>query len=199
MTKIKICGLMRDIDIAAVNEVRPDFAGFIMSKPFRRCVSPENVKRLRAGLSSDITVVGVFVNETAEHIAKILNAGIIDMAQLHGDEDNEYIEKLRSLTTKPLIKAFKIRSEQNIKAAQDTSADLVLLDSGAGSGETFDWRLIKDIGRPYLLAGGLSADNASDAVRRYHPYGVDVSSGVETDGVKDREKIQAFCYAVRNT
>ncbi len=122
---------------------------------------------------------------------------MIDIAQLHGGEDREYIKRLRKLTDKPLIQAFRIRAESDIANAGLSSADYVLLDSGAGTGKAFDWRLIQGFKKPFFLAGGLAPDNAGEAVRQLHPYGVDVSSGIETDGVKDKHKMAAFAAAVR--
>ena len=134
-----------------------------------------------------------------EQVAALLNTGVIDLAQLHGDEDEAYIQTLRGMTDKPIIQAFRIDSEADIAAARASSADLVLLDSGAGgTGTTFDWTLLRDIGRDWFLAGGLGADNAAQAVSRFHPYGVDVSSGIETDGLKDENKMTAFVRAVRS-
>ena len=129
--------------------------------------------------------------------ADLLNKGTIDIAQLHGSEDEEYILRLRSLTGKPLIKAIKVQSEADIVAADKSGADYVLLDSGAGTGMTFNWELIKGIKRPYFLAGGLSPENVADAIRTLNPFAVDVSSGIETDGLKDESKMTDFVSIVR--
>ena len=128
-----------------------------------------------------------------------MNDGVINIAQLHGDEDNDYIDRLRDLTDGvcPIIKAFKVRSENDILKASGSSADLVLLDSGTGSGKSFDVSLIGSFARPYLLAGGLTPDNVAEAVRTLRPYGVDVSSGIETDGHKDPDRMRKFMEAVR--
>ena len=153
--------------------------------------------KLREQLSPAIQAVGVFVNERIERIAGLLNSGVIDMAQLHGGEDNGYIAALRALTGKPVIKAFQITGRESVISAENSAADLILLDSGAGTGSAFDWSLIQDIRRPYFLAGGLDAGNAAEAAARLHPFAVDVSSGIETNGSKDRAKMEAFVAAVR--
>ena len=142
--------------------------------------------------------MGVFVNEPPENIAALLHAGGIDLAQLHGTEGEEEIACLRRLTDKPIIQAVRIGTAQDVLAAAGSTADLVLLDSGTGgTGTAFDWSLLRGMQRPYLLAGGLGLHNAAAAVRQLHPYGVDVSAGIETGGVKDKEKMAAFVAAVR--
>lgn len=197
MTKIKLCGLTRLSDIEAANELRPDYIGFVFAPKSRRYVTAEKAAELKRRLDPGIKAVGVFVNERPEAIAALLNSGTIDMAQLHGSESEEYIHQLRLLTDKQIIKAFRIQTEQDILAAQASSADLVLLDSGAGTGTAFDWNLIQNTQRPYLLAGGLAPDNVISAIQTLHPYGVDVSSGIETNGLKDNKKMAAFVAAVR--
>ena len=199
MTKIKFCGLKRKADIEAANALKPDYIGFVFAKDSRRYISPENAAVLKSQLSSEISAVGVFVNERPEYIASLLDDGLIDLAQLHGDEDEAYIDRLKGLTGKPLIKAFRISSASEAVKASASSADMILLDSGTGSGRTFNWQLIKEIRRPYFLAGGLDPVNAGDAVRLLDPWAVDVSSGIETDGLKDIEKMAAFAAAVRKT
>lgn len=198
MTKIKLCGLTRRCDIEVVNLLNPDCIGFVFAPKSRRYVSREKAAALKAMLLPDIRVVGVFVREAPEQVAALLNNGLLDFAQLHGGEDETYIGKLRALTDKPLIKAFRIDGAQDIAAAGQSSADYVLLDSGeGGTGEVFDWKLLQRMERPYFLAGGLTPENAGEAVRRLSPYGVDVSSGIETDGYKDNIKMAAFIAAVR--
>ena len=199
MTKIKFCGLKRKADIEAANALKPDYIGFVFAKDSRRYISPENAAVLKSQLSSEISAVGVFVNERPEYIASLLDNGLIDLAQLHGDEDEAYIDRLKGLTGKPLIKAFRISSASEAVKASASSADMILLDSGTGSGRTFNWQLIKEIRRPYFLAGGLDPVNAGDAVRLLNPWAVDVSSGIETDGLKDIKKMAAFAAAVRKT
>ena len=197
MTKIKFCGLTGDCDIDAANELRPEYIGFVFAPKSKRYVAPERAAELKRQLAAGIKAVGVFVNDDLYHVAELLNRGIIDIAQLHGSEDEEYIGHLRQLTGKPIIRAFRIKTAEDIAEAEKCTADHVLLDSGAGTGEVFDWKLIKNMKRPYFLAGGLSPDNVENAVEQLSPYAVDVSSGIETDGVKDKAKMAAFAAAVR--
>lgn len=198
MTKIKLCGLTRVCDIEAANELMPDYVGFVFAPKSRRYLTPEKAAALISLLRTDIKAVGVFVNEAPESIAELLRAGIIDLVQLHGSEDEDYIARLRGLTDAPIIKAFRIDSQADVIAAEESSADYILLDSGSGgTGTLFDWQLIKTIDRPYFLAGGLSINNVSGAIQMLHPYAVDISSGIETDRVKDQSKMAAFVAAVR--
>lgn len=194
-TKVKICGLFRPEDISAANQAQPDYIGFVFAKS-RRQVSPQQAEMLRAKLSPDIVPIGVFVNAPISHVLSLLEAHIIDGAQLHGDEEESYIETLKARTAKPIIKAVCVKSHQDILSWQKTRADFLLLDYGAGEGKTFDWSLTARCNRPYFLAGGICADNLPYALER-SPYGVDVSSGVETLGYKDPQKIAAFVKTVR--
>lgn len=197
MTKIKFCGLKREEDIAFANLILPEYIGFVFAMKSKRYVSPEKAALLKKRLDGRINAVGVFVNEEPQQVAELLNGGVIDIAQLHGGEDEEYISKLRKLTDKPIIKAFNVTDESDISLALKSTADFVLLDSRlAGSGTRFDWELLKNFGIPYFLAGGLDPDNVFGAVLSLHPYAVDVSSGIETDGVKDFDKMKRFA-AVR--
>lgn len=197
MTKIKLCGLSRPCDIKAANELNPDYIGFVFAPKSKRYVSPDKVVELKRLLAPEIQAVGVFVNEHPRNVAKLLKKGIIEIAQLQGDEDEDYIAQLRLFTEKPIIKAFQIKTANDIKTAEQSMADYILLDSGAGTGTVFDWKLIQNIKRPYFLAGGLSPDNVGNAVNMLRPYAVDVSSGIETDGRKDKTKMAAFIAAVR--
>lgn len=197
-TAVKLCGLSRPEDIAAVNELKPEYIGFVFASKSKRYVTPERAAELKKLLDPGIKAVGVFVDEEPEKIAELLNQDVIDLAQLHGREDEVYITKLRTLTDKSLIQAFQIWSEEDIKRAQESSADYILLDSGAGTGQTFDWEFLKSVKRPYFLAGGLDSSNVGDAVQKLHPYAVDVSSGIETDGKKDRQKMKEFLINVRS-
>lgn len=196
--KIKLCGLTRPCDIEAVNELQPDYIGFVFAKKSRRYVSPEKAEELKAMLAPGIQAVGVFVNEEPEQIAALLEAGTIDVAQLHGQESETEIRRLRELTDHPLIQAFRIDTEQDVERANASTADYVLLDSGAGgTGTVFDWDLLRAIRRPYFLAGGLDTENLGTVKAKLNPYGVDVSSGIETGGYKDKEKMTAFVAAAR--
>ena len=197
MTKIKLCGLSLPCDIEAANELKPDYIGFVFAPKSRRYVTYKKAEELKSLLSPDIEAVGVFVNEPSPNIATLLKKGIIDIAQLHGDEDEDYIAELRLLTDKTIIKAFRIKTANDIKIVEQSTADDILLDSGAGTGTVFDWGLLKSIQRPYFLAGGLDARNVASAIKTLHPYAVDVSSGIETAGVKDKTKMAAFVAAVR--
>jgi len=197
MTKIKLCGLSRACDIEEANRLQPDYIGFVFAKKSRRCVTAEQAGELKKQLRPEIRAVGVFVNEAPEAVAALLNRGVIDLAQLHGSEDAEYIRRLRDLTDSPLIQAFRIRSKEDLSRAEASAADEILLDAGAGTGTVFDWSLLRNMERRYFLAGGLNPENVREAIRNLHPYGVDVSSGIETDALKDRTKMAAFVAAVR--
>ena len=148
-------------------------------------------------LSEEIKDVGVFLDEDIDQVISLLNLGIIDAAQLHGSESAEYIKRLQKETGKPVIKAFQIRGEADVSAAENTIADYIILDAGTGEGKTFDWDLIKEFKKPYFLAGGLNPGNVNDAMRQLHPYALDVSTGIETDGLKDKNKMTEFAAAVR--
>ena len=196
MVKVKFCGLTRPCDIDAVNELMPDYVGFVFWPKSKRCITPENALSLRKSLSGEIITVGVFVDESPRVIADIAG-GIIDMIQLHGHEDSEYISHLRTITHAKIIQAFRIKTADDVMRAEKSMADFVLLDAGMGTGKLFDWSLIRGINRPYFLAGGLDADNVKEAVKTLSPYAVDVSSGIETDGHKDRVKMSAFISTLR--
>ena len=197
MTKIKFCGLTRIEDIKAVNDLKPEFIGFVFWPKSRRVVTREQASELKAVLDPSIKAVGVFVDEDTDIVKALLNDDIIDIAQLHGSEDGAYINELKNSTGKPAIKAFRIRSEDDAKKAHESTADMVLLDSGMGTGKTFNWEIIKGVKRPYFLAGGLAPDNAAEAIRELHPYALDVSSGIETEGIKDIKKMTDFYETVR--
>lgn len=199
MTKIKLCGLMRPQDAEAVNAVHSDLAGMILSPGFRRSVTAETAGRIRKTLADSIPAVGVFVNAQIAEITAFAERGIIQLVQLHGDEDAAYIRNLRMVCTLPVIRAYQIHSAEDVQQAARSDADIVLLDSGTGSGRAFDHSLLRDFPRPFFLAGGLTPETAAEAIERYKPYGVDTSSGIETGGIKDIAKMRAFCAAVRQT
>ncbi len=199
MTKIKLCGLKSLYDIEAANELMPEYIGFVFAPESRRYVTFDKAAELKRQLCTDITAVGVFVNEAPETVAMLINCGIIDAAQLHGREDEAYIMRLRSFTDKTVIKGFRISTEQDVAAAQNSTADYVLLDSGSGgTGRRFDWSLLQKLKREFFLAGGLDACNVRNAVEKLSPYAVDVSSGIETDEMKDNLKMKKFVSAVRD-
>ena len=197
MTKIKLCGLFRPEDIEAANRLKPDYAGFVFAPGSPRQVTPSQASRLRAALDPSIRAVGVFVNEDPETVAQLLAAGIIDLAQLHGRESPSYLRLLMAFSGRPIIQAFRIRGAEDLARANQSAADHLLLDAGAGEGRAFDWTLLHGFRQPYLLAGGLTPETVADAVRTLRPWGVDVSSGIETNGTKDPEKMAAFVAAVR--
>ena len=197
MTKIKFCGLTRPCDIEAANEIKPDYIGFVFAPKSKRRVSYKQAVDLKNLLSKEIKAVGVFLDEDIDQVISLLNLGIIDAAQLHGSESAEYIKRLQKETGKPVIKAFQIRGEADVSAAENTIADYIILDAGTGEGKTFDWELIKEFKKPYFLAGGLNPGNVNDAMRQLHPYALDVSTGIETDGLKDKKKMTEFAAAVR--
>ena len=213
--KLKLCGLSRPQDIEAANALMPDYVGFVFARKSRRYISPETAAALRNLLHPGIQAVGVFTDEKPELVAALVRDHIIDVIQLHGHEDRDYISYLRTLTSAPIIQAVCIRDESDLERAQESSADLILLDSAAGgSGVSFDWSILSRVTRPYFLAGGLTAENVRDALSAAlpyaltaaapcalastAPYAVDVSSGIETDGWKDKIKMEQFVRAVRS-
>ncbi len=199
MTMIKICGLSRREDVEFVNEARPDFAGFVIDFPkSRRSVSPHTAHELRLRLEHGITPVGVFVDSPVDTVADLFFSGAVKIAQLHGSEDGDYIAALRRAAPGLAVwRAFRVRSAADIAAAEASEADMVLLDNGQGTGESFDWSLIRGIRRDFVLAGGLTPETIPEAVRALHPWAVDISSGVETENIKDRTKILAAVGAAR--
>lgn len=196
MTKIKICGLTRIEDITYVNEARPDYIGFVFADSKRK-VTIEQAREFKKALDKEILAVGVFVDEEIEVVKRIAEEGIIDLIQLHGKEDTEYVKKLKSQVSIPVIKAWKAGSmtEEEIN---EMPADYDLIDSGKGSGKTFDWNLVPHTKRRWFLAGGLSEKNIEEAIETLRPYAVDFSSSVETNGKKDREKITRIVRRIRN-
>lgn len=197
MTKIKLCGLTRIEDILTANELMPEYIGFVFAPKSRRAVTREMAEALRARLAPGILAVGVFTDSPPETVAGMLESGLLDVAQLHGHEDESYIARLRDLTDKPLIRAFRVACRSDAQEAEKSSADFVLLDAGAGEGRTFAWERAEGVQRPYFLAGGLTPENAVSALERLRPYALDVSSGIETGGRKDPIKMRAFVNAAR--
>ena len=198
MTKIKICGLTRTEDIEMVNEFLPDYIGFVFAKS-RRQVSAEQAKELKNKLRPAIKAVGVFVNEKPENIAEIANQGIIDLIQIHGDEDAAYCAQLRKLTQAPIIKVVRVEREDDLAGIEEFDCDYYLFDTLSnqqygGTGKAFDHSILynKEIKKPFFVAGGLNQDNVAAVIEAIKPYGVDASGGVETDGIKDANKIKEF-------
>lgn len=197
-TRIKLCGMFRPEDVAAVNAFRPDFVGFVVDFPrSHRSVAASDLPILSSQVDKGIKRVGVFVDEPVETVADLYGQGAIDVAQLHGHEDETYIAALRALCDVPIIQAFRVRTKADVARAEASGADVVLLDNGQGTGEAFDWSLVCDVSRPFILAGGLGPRNVADAIAATRPWGVDMSSGIETDGLKDPAKMVAAIAAVR--
>ncbi len=202
MSKIKICGLRRIEDVDYVNRFRPDYAGFVFANSKRR-VTKEQARELRNHLVPEIVPVGVFVNEDVKVVAELVNQGIIELAQLHGDEDEAYIRQLRKLIgNHPIIKAVRVATKGDVDSCERIPVDYLLFDSFSlqaygGTGQGFDWSLIQQVQKPFFLAGGIGVDNVQKAVEETRPFGVDVSSGVETDGFKDPKKIARMVRSVR--
>lgn len=203
MTKIKICGLRRPEDISFVNECLPDFIGFVLAKS-RRQVDEDAAYRLKQLLSPQISSVGVFVNAPLEEVVRLYRRGVIDIAQLHGDESAQYLTDLRAQAPSlPIIRAVRVRSTEQILETERLACDYLLLDTWqkdvyGGSGHSFDRSLIPPLTKPWFLAGGLTAENIREQIRLWQPYAVDVSSAVETDGCKDRAKILEFVRQARS-
>lgn len=201
MAKIKICGLRREADIHMVNKYRPDYIGFVFADSKRR-VTREEAAALKKQLAPEIKAVGVFVNAPAEQIAILCREGVIDMVQLHGDEKADYISHLKSSVSNPIIKAVRTGTPRDIEDGLALGADYLLLDTYSpiqygGIGKTFDWSMIPKDLENFFLAGGLNSSNILQAIRSSRPYCVDISSGVETGGFKDEEKVKEIIEAVR--
>ena len=203
MTKIKICGLKRPEDIEMANRLHPDYVGFVFAKS-RRQIDGKMAEILRKELDATIPVVGVFVNAPLREAAELAGHRIIQLIQLHGDEDADYISDLRKeVPGIPLIKAVRVQTKEQILEAEKLDVDYLLLDTFVkdvygGSGTSFDKSLIPPLSKPYFLAGGLTAENVWEQISACNPFAVDVSSAVETDGIKDEEKIRTFIERVRN-
>ena len=213
MQKIKLCGMMKPCDIEYANRVKPDFVGFIFANT-RRKISAGQAKQFREALDAEIPAVGVFVNEDISVITSLVQNGCIDLIQLHGEEDADYIRRLREVCDVPVIKAVKVQTVEQIRQAAALPVDYLLLDTYrkgvlGGTGEAFDWELLREakaaagdtaegelFGKPYFLAGGLHAGNLREAAA-LGSYGLDVSSGIETDGSKDFTKMVEVMELVR--
>lgn len=194
--KIKLCGIKRTEDIEYINEFRPDYIGFIFA-PSARQITPEHAAILHKNLSIGIKSVGIFVNEPIDSVVRATEISGTDVIQLHGDEDKEYIEKLKKHTDKKIWKAVRVQSSDDIYSADSLGADFLVIDSFkesqyGGTGKTADWNVIKhtNIYTPFFLAGGINTGNMVEAISYVDPYGIDISGGIETNGIKDREKIK---------
>lgn len=196
MTAVKLCGLTREEDVLAVNRWKPEYIGFVFWEKSHRFTTPEQALKLKDLLDKNIKAVGVFVDAPVEQVEKMFSRGIIDVAQLHGNEDENYIRRLQQKGI-PVIKACRVTPEGINEETLKSNADFILFDPGKGEGKTFGWECIKEVRRPYFLAGGLAPENVGRAIAYLHPYAVDVSSGIETDKKKDETKMAAFMEAVR--
>lgn len=215
--KVKMCGISKVETIPAVVEAKPDYMGLVFA-PSKRQVTVDQAKTLVEELhkqytkrynngaeqsnDDEIKTVGVFVNETLDNLVTIATEANLDVVQLHGDEDEAFIQSLKGRTNVEIWKAVQIRSAADAEAWIDSSADMLLFDAyhkdeRGGTGEVFDWSCLDEFERPFMLAGGIDSTNVARAIRTVRPYGIDISSGIETDGVKDDEKITAFTNIVR--
>ncbi|XCB30513.1 phosphoribosylanthranilate isomerase [Arcanobacterium hippocoleae] len=208
---IKFCGIRSESDVYAVNQVfaerrgnEPKYVGFICVPGRRRFVEADKILRLRELLDSRVRTVGVFQDAPISAAAAVVESGAVDTVQLHGNESAKYIRQLRETLDccggAEIVQAFGIRTEADVKAANESSADIVLCDAfGGGTGKTFDWRLLAKISRPYILAGGLNSQNVRSAVQKLHPFGVDVSSGIEdAAGAKNLQLMREFVHEALN-
>lgn len=215
--KVKMCGISKVETIPAVVEAKPDYMGLVFA-PSKRQVTVDQAKTLVEELhkqytkrynngaeqsnNDEIKTVGVFVNETLENLVTIAKEANLDVVQLHGDEDEAFTQSLKERTNVEVWKAVQIRSAADAETWIDSSADMLLFDAyhkdeRGGTGEVFDWSCLDEFERPFMLAGGIDSTNVARAIRTVRPYGIDISSGIETDGVKDDEKIKAFTNIVR--
>ena len=224
--KVKMCGISNVETIPAIIDAKPDYMGLVFA-PSKRQVTVEQAKTLVEELykqnvvgnnseveqtepvtsldtasSETIKTVGVFVNETVENLLKIAEEVKLDVIQLHGDEDESFIQILKEQSNVEVWKAVQVRSAADAEKWIDSSADMLLFDAyhkdeRGGTGEVFDWSSLDEFDRPFMLAGGIDSTNVARAIRTVRPYGIDISSGIETEGVKDNEKIKAFTNIVR--
>jgi len=199
MTKIKICGIKSFKDIDYINEAQPDYIGFVFAKS-RRHVDFNFASLLKIDLNQCIKAVGIFANENIDFIAEICDRNIIDIVQIHGDENEEYVSALKKVVNKPIIKAFRVKDKIDVTYS---NIDYTLFDTYneveyGGTGESFNWGMINGYKKPFFLAGGLNHNNIVNAINSTHPFCVDISSGVETNGVKDKQKIIDIVNLVRS-
>lgn len=198
MVKIKICGLRRLEDVEIVNKYKPDYVGFVFADSKRK-VSHEIASKMKDNLSSDIISVGVFVDAPQDEILELFNDDVIEIAQLHGREDEDYINRLKESTNNELkiIKAIEMSGDEDLSKYDNSPADYLLLDSGKGSGKTFDWQLIRtDLKKEFFLAGGINSTNVKKAIEEFDPYAIDLSSSLETNDYKDENKIKEIMEAI---
>ena len=192
MTLVKLCGMRSERDVYEAVKAGADAVGMVLTPGFRRSVGLGQAAKMARLIPKGVRSVGVFVDSPVEEVDFVADSLGLDAIQLHGSEDDGYISELREMTHRTIIKSFVAVSERDVKEAEASAADLILLDGGMGAGKAFDLSLAGAIGRKFILAGGLTPDNVGEAVIIAHPYAVDVSSGIETDGAKDPEKMRAF-------
>lgn len=196
MTKIKICGLVRPEDAAAANRAMPDWVGLVFDKG-RHFVTDRRAENIRSILDPAIPAVGVFVKEDPDRIISLVRRGIIQYVQLHGGESEEYLLHLKNKLCCPFIRAVSVKETADILQWKNSAADFLLLDHGkGGTGKSFNWSKIPPLEKPWFMAGGIGVCNLETALS-YHPYGVDISSGAETNGIKDAEKMERLVKMVR--
>ena len=216
--KVKMCGISKVETIPAVVEAKPDYMGLVFA-PSKRQVTVDQAKTLVEELhrgyaqkygsdtehdkNDTIKTVGVFVNETVDNLVTIANEANLDAVQLHGDEDETFIQSLKERTNVEVWKAIQIRTAADTEKWIDSSADMLLFDAyhkdeRGGTGEVFDWSSLDAFERPFMLAGGIDSTNVARAIRTVRPYGIDISSGIETNGMKDDKKITAFTKIVKS-
>ena len=198
MVKIKICGLRHLEDIGIVNKYKPDYIGFVFADSKRK-VTHKLAAQMKSILDPDIISVGVFVDADVDEIIELFDDGVIEIAQLHGNESEEYIRNLKEKTDSKIkiINAIEMSGELDLLEYDNSIADYLLLDSGKGSGKTFDWRLIRhDLDKDFFLAGGIDTSNVSEAIESFNPYAIDLSSSLETDGFKDENKIREIMEVI---
>ena len=197
--KVKMCGMRRKEDIAYANEVKPDAVGYIFFPKSKRYVTGQQAKEFDQDLDQDILSVGVFVNETIEKVIEIANQVPLDVIQLHGDEDHTYVEQLKQQTDKEIWKVVRVKDTNDIKEAEKLPVDKLLLDTFTEekdmygvTGKVMNYNLIpkEGISKPFFIAGGLHSNNIKEIIKKVHPYGIDISSGIETDGYKDLKKMK---------
>lgn len=203
MISVKFCGMRRPQDIEYANECRPDYVGFILSDGFKRTVSKKDFLALEKGLDKNIKKVGVFVNERPHNILEL--APHLDVIQLHGDENEDYIKNLRKAFSGEIWKAVRAKSPEDIERYSPVHIDKLLIDSYSedsvgGTGKRIDTEVVRNakIEKPFFIAGGITAENIGEIIRDTKPYGIDVSSGIETDGVKDLQKMKQIMEILKN-
>nr|WP_314784560.1 phosphoribosylanthranilate isomerase [Olsenella uli] len=196
-TRVKLCGMFREEDIEAVNVAAPDLCGFVVNRPkSHRHVDRDRLWALVSRLDPSIPAVGVFVDQPLGYVSELADE-VLDVVQLHGTEENPYITFLRELVDIPIIQAIELRTREDVERANESKADFVLLDIGRDANGRPDQSLLPGLCRPFVLSGGLTPDGVARDIAEVAPWGVDMSSGLETDGLKDPEKIRAAVAAVR--